>query len=108
VDKWESSGRRDRYGSLLWNIPDHGFTPRRSVTESAVTLPPETGSAAMPAYRIYALSRVYGLAGQPAWLTCGNDQQAIGAAKRLLDGFDIEVWEGGRVITMLKSTDDKR
>jgi hypothetical protein len=41
-------------------------------------------------------------------LVCANDDAAIAVAKRLLDGRDIELWQGARKVTVLSSsrTDD--
>jgi hypothetical protein len=42
------------------------------------------------------------IAGPSEELTCDDDQQAIQHAKQWLDGHDLEVWQGARVVTRLK------
>jgi hypothetical protein len=36
-------------------------------------------------------------------LICADDAEAIGEAKRLVDGHDIELWSGERLVTRLKA-----
>jgi hypothetical protein len=72
------------------------------VAESSVTLPPETGSAICRNNRIYMLTDDNKIAGPSEELTCDDDQQAIQHAKQWLDGHDLEVWQGARVVTRLK------
>jgi hypothetical protein len=38
-------------------------------------------------------------------LICRNDGEAVAKAKRLLDGHDIEIWSGERLVIRLKSRD---
>jgi hypothetical protein len=38
-------------------------------------------------------------------LICRNDGEAVAKAKRLLDGQDIEIWSGERLVIRLKSRD---
>jgi hypothetical protein len=35
------------------------------------------------------------------WLVSANDAEAIGKAKRLVDGHDIELWSGERFVIRL-------
>jgi hypothetical protein len=35
-------------------------------------------------------------------LVCADDQEAIDKAKRLVDGHDIELWSGTRLVIVLK------
>ena len=35
-------------------------------------------------------------------IVCDDDDAAIAAATRLVDGHDIEVWQAGRKVTTLK------
>jgi hypothetical protein len=57
----------------------------------------------VPHYRIYRLSSDDHIVGIPDEIECECDQDAIAHAKAKLDGLDIEVWEGPRVVTKLKS-----
>jgi hypothetical protein len=59
----------------------------------------------MPEYRIYTLSDGNKIAEPPRVVTCDNDQEAIEQATQLLDGHDIEVWAGARVVSRLRPAD---
>ncbi len=61
----------------------------------------------MPEYRIYTLVGGNHIAGPPRTVTCDTDQEAIAQAKTYLDGSDIEVWQAARIVTRLRSQDDK-
>ena len=37
-----------------------------------------------------------------AGLVCPNDEAAIDAAKQLVDGHDVELWSGDRLVATLK------
>jgi hypothetical protein len=56
----------------------------------------------MPDYRLYTLKNDGHIAGPPKILQCADDQEAIAEAKKLLDGLDIEIWQGARVVIRLK------
>jgi hypothetical protein len=59
----------------------------------------------MQHYRVY----VIGLDGhfiRSIDLSCADDSAAIKSAKRLVDGHDIELWQGDRKITAFKHTDE--
>jgi hypothetical protein len=90
----------------MGDITDNGFS-QASATESSVALPPATGSAAMPEYRIYAMSKDNRIAGPATEIICDSDDEAITAAKVSMDGLDLEIWQGGRVVIRLKPTDNK-
>jgi hypothetical protein len=73
-----------------------------SVTESAL-LPPDLGTAPMAEYRAYFV----GLDGhfiryEP--LVCDDDPEAITNAESLVDGHDVELWCGERMVVLLKRT----
>ncbi len=54
----------------------------------------------MPEYRAYILNRENHFLGcEP--LICADDDAAVAAAKRLLDGHDIELWQPDRKVTTL-------
>jgi hypothetical protein len=59
----------------------------------------------MFAYRIYKISSDDHIAGPPVEVECVSDQEAIAQAKQVLNGLDIEVWQGARVVTRLQSRD---
>jgi hypothetical protein len=59
----------------------------------------------MPEYRVYTLTAENKIAGPSRILFCVDDQEAIGQAKQSLDGHDIEIWRGTRIISRLKSID---
>jgi hypothetical protein len=41
--------------------------------------------------------------GKPSVLVCSTDESAVKLAKSLLNGHDLEVWEGGRLVIRLQS-----
>ena len=57
----------------------------------------------MPAYRIYSLTPDEHIAGVPELIECDSDQEVIAHAKAKLDGLDLEVWDGPRVVIWLRS-----
>jgi hypothetical protein len=59
----------------------------------------------MPEYRIFPLSTDNHIANAPALVVCENDSAALEHAKTMLDGHDLEVWQGTRRVTRLNSTD---
>jgi hypothetical protein len=61
----------------------------------------------MDVYRAYFLDREGKIAKPPEVLECDSDQAAIELAKPMVDGHDIEVWQGNRMITILKHTDER-
>ena len=56
----------------------------------------------MPEYRAYILDRDRHIKGcEP--LISADDNAAIASAKRLVDGHDVELWQGARKVTTLTS-----
>ncbi len=60
----------------------------------------------MPEYRAY----IVGLDGhfvdfEP--LVCTDDAEATQKATRLVDGHDVELWEGGRLVVVLQHTSNE-
>lgn len=51
----------------------------------------------MSAYRAFAMGRG-GRVASPRAFVCGNDEQAIAWARRLIDGQDIELWNDERFV----------
>jgi hypothetical protein len=58
-------------------------------------------------YQIYKLSSDDYIQGVPAVIVCKDDTEALAEAKKLLNGLDIEVWEGERKLLRIKSLDGK-
>jgi hypothetical protein len=58
----------------------------------------------MPDYRVYKIKDNH-VAGTPVVITCDSDQEAIQQAKSLVDGHDVELWDGSRFVIGLKSQD---
>jgi hypothetical protein len=66
-----------------------------------------TGTRLMADYRAYRIENDH-VAGVPIIITCDNDQDAIREAKKMVDGHDIELWDGARFVAGIKSTDAER
>lgn len=58
-------------------------------------------AGAMTAYRLYFVGSDGHIAGPPEVVECADDQAAIEAAKQLLDGKAIEVWDKARIVIRL-------
>ena len=57
--------------------------------------------ARMPEYRVYTVGRDGHFIGiEP--LTCADDSEAIQKAKHLVDGHDVELWSGPRLVIRFK------
>ena len=54
----------------------------------------------MPEYRAYILDRDSKIQSYEP-IVCVDDETAISAAKRLVDGHDVELWQGTRKVTTL-------
>jgi len=60
---------------------------------------------AMPEYRAYIIDHDGHIKSfEP--LVCADDVAAIANAKRLVDGHDVEVWQGARKVTTLAHKSD--
>jgi hypothetical protein len=55
-------------------------------------------------YRIYSLTPDERILGIPEVIEYDSDREVIAHAKAKLDGLDLEVWDGPRVVIRLKST----
>jgi hypothetical protein len=75
------------------------------VAESSVTLPPEIGARTVPTYRIYQNSPDNRIVGHSFEVEFASDWEVVEHAKVQMDGLDIEVWDGPRVVTRLKSNE---
>jgi hypothetical protein len=64
---------------------------------------PVAGKAGMAEYRAYAVG-IDGHFVSFEALVCVDDVEAIDKAKRLIDGHDIELWSGDRLVIRLNRT----
>lgn len=55
----------------------------------------------MPEYKFYSIKIDGHIAKPPIVTDCPDDLTAIKAARQVLDGNDIEIWEGARVVAYL-------
>ena len=61
----------------------------------------------MPLYRAYQI--VNGAVNiTAAIITCDTDAEAIKQAKKLVDGSDVELWEGARFVIGLTKNEDTK
>jgi hypothetical protein len=49
------------------------------------------------AYRLYSLDGANKVA-SAEWIDADDDQAALEAAKRMMDGQDCEIWQGARLV----------
>jgi hypothetical protein len=54
-------------------------------------------------YRAYQLDKFGHIFSPPTLVTANSDEAAIEAARRLINGHDVELWESTRRITQLKA-----
>jgi hypothetical protein len=59
----------------------------------------------MPQYRIYLVDKFGHVIAPPEVLHCDTDEEIIQKAKSMMDGHDIEVWNGPRVVAKIPSMD---
>jgi hypothetical protein len=57
----------------------------------------------VPAYRLYKLRDKDRIVGSPVVMECEADAEVIAQAEAMLDGLDIEVWDGPRVVVRLST-----
>lgn len=57
----------------------------------------------MPDYRVYPIDEKGHIVGSPKILTCDEEEEAVRKAKSLVNGHDIEVWQGNRYLGRLPS-----
>ncbi|HMJ29552.1 MAG TPA: hypothetical protein VK512_12625 [Xanthobacteraceae bacterium] len=55
----------------------------------------------MPEYRFYTIGKDGHVATPAITYEAPKDADALKEAKRLLDGHDIEIWQGARVVAYL-------
>lgn len=61
----------------------------------------------MPDYRLYKLAHNGHIAEPSFIITQPTDEDAIEQVKQLLDGHDLELWQGQRLVIKLLSKDKK-
>jgi hypothetical protein len=61
----------------------------------------------VPEYRIYILTFGNKIAGPAVDVDCQSDEEAVAQARQLLNGQDIEIWSGARIVSRLRSADAK-
>jgi hypothetical protein len=59
----------------------------------------------MPSYRMFLMGHGRRIVGPPTDFDAATDDEAVGQARQLLDGHDIEVWQRERFITRLAHQD---
>jgi hypothetical protein len=96
----DAPGRVCRFEQLNTGIKGIGSTVASGISGT----PQPDWSHVMPGYRIYTLTEGGKISGPPVEVSCDDDEDVIQQAKQLLNGADLEVWHGGRVVTRLKHT----
>jgi hypothetical protein len=61
----------------------------------------------MPDYRLYKLGDDDRFAGAATIIKCDSDAEVIAKAKAMLDGLDIEIWDGPRVVARFPAAHPK-
>jgi hypothetical protein len=59
----------------------------------------------MPEYRFYSIRKDGHVAGSPIDRDCLDDGEALKEARQLVNGRDIEVWQGPRIVAYLTPDD---
>ena len=55
-------------------------------------------------YRIYKMAGDKRIPGPPQVFTCSDDEEAVSKVKQVLDGQDIEVWQGAHLVSRLQTS----
>jgi hypothetical protein len=55
------------------------------------------------AARLYTISKADHITRPPSIIDCNNDHDALERVKQLIDGYDIELWDGARFVARIKS-----
>ena len=61
----------------------------------------------MPTYRVYTLVEGH-IRAEPKLIEASEDGEAITQAKAFVDGHDVELWTGQRLVTTLSSKEAKQ
>lgn len=76
------------------------------MTASSVALPPASRELHVAEYRAYLVGSDGHFVGfEP--LICADDTEATARAKSLVDGHDVELWAGSRLVVVLQHTSDE-
>lgn len=59
----------------------------------------------MPEYRFYSIKQDGHIAAPAIERDCPNDGEALKEARQLVNGHDIEVWQGSRILAYLTPGD---
>ena len=59
----------------------------------------------MQRYHLYSLKNGKKIGGTPKILQCASDEEAIALGSTLLDGLDMEIRQGARVVIRLPPSD---
>jgi len=62
----------------------------------------------MSYYRIYAVDIDGHISGPPCVVTCGDDGEATQQAQQLVNGSDLELWDGARFVGRIRSTEKSK
>ena len=58
----------------------------------------------MREYRVFFIERNNRISSVPEIIECADDQDAIQKAMPLVDGHDVEIWHGDRLVSRLPRT----
>lgn len=61
----------------------------------------------VPAYRLFKLGDADRIAGPSTMVECHSDAEVIAKAKAMLDGLDVEIWDGPRLVLRLPAAHPK-
>jgi len=61
----------------------------------------------VPAYRVFLIDRNGHISRPAEHIDCSDDQEAIEKAQRLVDGHDVELWDGVRLVKRFPRQADK-
>ncbi len=59
----------------------------------------------MPTYRLYFLDTDAHISRPPEAFECADDQEAVQKARQLIDGKDLELWDGPRRVAFIPRPD---
>ncbi len=62
----------------------------------------QPGREIVQAYRLYAVNAEGRIDQPPSVIEAGNDDEAVAKAKALLNGRDVELWLGDRLVMCLR------
>jgi hypothetical protein len=59
----------------------------------------------VPDYRIFKVNQSGRVVASSEIVTCDTDEEVFAKAESMLDGLDLEIWEGARRVAILPSKD---